>query len=118
MQIAGRIAALTMLGNRGVIVTSRGTTASITKPGEISLQELSGGWEFEGDSRFDIGETEIRDALRTGLFKPDDGERMVWAHQTYAEFLAAWYLVKHKVATETIMSVLVHPEWCILQISD
>jgi hypothetical protein len=34
---------------------------------------------------------------------------MGWSHQTYAQFLAAWYLVRHRMTLAQMMSLVVHP---------
>lgn len=35
---------------------------------------------------------------------------MGWAHQTYAEFLAAWYLKHHDLKFSQILSLIYHPD--------
>jgi hypothetical protein len=35
---------------------------------------------------------------------------MGWAHQTYAEFLAAWYLSRLDLTLEQVLDLIVHPE--------
>jgi hypothetical protein len=61
------------------------------------------------EDEFPVGEDAVREALGTGLFSARGPERLGWAHQTYAEFLAARYLVQRGVPTEQTMSLLVHP---------
>ena len=74
------------------------------------MRTLAGGTESVGDDAFAVGEDAVREALGTGLFSARGPERLGWAHQTYAEFLAARYLMQRGVTTQKTMSLLVHPE--------
>ena len=58
---------------------------------------------------FEVSEAAIREALDTGLFSSRGRNRMGWAHQTYAEFLAAQYLVQHETTLTQTMSLITHP---------
>ena len=35
---------------------------------------------------------------------------MGWVHQTYAEFLAAWYVTQHELELPQILSLILHPD--------
>ena len=67
------------------------------------MRTLASGTEFVGEDEFPVGEDAVREALGTGLFSARGPERLGWAHQTYAEFLAAHYLAQRNVATEQAM---------------
>ncbi|MCK1734375.1 hypothetical protein IVA79_10525 [Bradyrhizobium sp. 138] len=54
-------------------------------------------------------EDHVREVLDTGLFTSRGGELMGWAHQSFAEFLAARYLVEKKVSPENVLKILLHP---------
>jgi hypothetical protein len=47
--------------------------------------------------------------LDTGLFSSRGAARTGWAHQSYAEFLAADYLVAKRTSPENILKTLCHP---------
>ena len=51
----------------------------------------------------------MRETLDTGLFTSRGGDRMGWAHQGYAEFLAAQYLEAREVSPPNILKMLLHP---------
>jgi len=107
MAIAARIAAVTIFANRYAIWTSidRGDV-----PDEnITITELCGRGEPLDGEQVAVTDAAIRETLSTGLFSSRGPHRMGWAHQTYAEFLAAWYLVRHDVALGQAMSLIVHP---------
>jgi hypothetical protein len=44
-----------------------------------------------------VTDNDVREVLDTGLFSSRGGVRLGWAHQSYAEFLAALYLVEKNV---------------------
>lgn len=73
------------------------------------VRTLAGGTESVGEDEFRVGEDAVREALGTGLFSARGPDRLGWAHQTYAEFLAARYLVQKGVEPGKAMSLLVHP---------
>lgn len=106
-RVAARLAAATMLANRYAIWT--GPEADGVPEEDIPLSILSRARE-EGDfPSFDTSEDNVREVLDTGLFTSRGGELMGWAHQSYAEFLAAQYLIEKKVSASNILKILLHP---------
>jgi len=90
--LAGYVAMLTVLTNRRLILAELADEA--LTPTELDLYLIGGGntatWEGHAVT---IDAPNLRDLLQnTGLFTDLSGGRLVWAHQSYAEFLAAWYL--------------------------
>lgn len=100
--VAGRIAAATIFGNRFAVWMDidRGTIPAE----DVSLAELT---TEDDEALYD--EEALRETLSTGLFSSRGLHRMGWAHQTYAEFLSAWYLRRQKMTVSQIMSILAHP---------
>ena len=107
LAVASRIAAITVFSNRYAIWT--GINRGDVPDEDTTIQELSGGTEDVDGVQFQVTEIAIKETLATGLFSSRGSNRMGWAHQTYAEFLAARYLAKHKMTLTQIMSLLVHP---------
>jgi hypothetical protein len=107
LRLAGRIAAVTMLANRYAIWTGRETDMTGTE--DLSLAKLASGSENRGTERFDVSNVEIREVLDTGLFTSRGISRMEWAHQSYAEFLTALYLIECGVSIENILRIFRHP---------
>jgi predicted NACHT family NTPase len=106
LQVAARIAALSVLCRRPAIWTG----ATVDAPeGDLLLTEVVGGREQAGGHVIDITESVVREALDTGLFTARGPERLGFAHQTYAEFLAAWYLHVRGTDTEQMLSLVTHP---------
>jgi hypothetical protein len=99
LAVAGRIAAATIFCNRSAIWR----VDTPAPEGDITLDELCGEHASNGISRQDVLET-----LGTGLFSSRGPDRMGWAHQTYAEFLAARYVVEQGMPTEQMFNLLMH----------
>ena len=107
MAVAARIAAITVFTNRYAIWT--GLDLGDVPDEDIIVQKLYGGIESINGDQFNVNEDAIRETLATALFSSRGQNRIGWRHQTYAEFLAAQYLVWHKVALSQILSLIVHP---------
>jgi hypothetical protein len=108
LAIAARLAAATVFGNRGAIWT--GPDLGDVPSGDVRLAELATGEEPVEDHPFDVTESALMEALDTGLFSSRGPHRMGFAHQTYAEYLAAWYLHTHGVRREQAVTLLRHPD--------
>jgi predicted NACHT family NTPase len=108
LAVAARIAAVTVFSNKYAVWTGPQPAASDEE--DVLVRTLVGGTESVGEDAFAVGEDAVREALRTGLFSARGPEKLGWAHQTYAEFLAARYLMQAGVATRKAMALLVHPD--------
>jgi hypothetical protein len=106
LAVAGRLAALTLFTGRTAIL--QGPPADLTE-GDLSIQEALGGSEEENKQSIEITPDAIRETLDTGLFSARGPSRLGWAHQTYAEFLAARYVIRHGFDTEQQISLITHP---------
>lgn len=107
LAMASRIAAVTIFSNKYAVWT--GMDRGNVPDEDTTIQELCGGNEDANGVQFQVTEIAIKETLGTGLFSSRGPGRMGWAHQTYAEFLAARYLVRHEMTLTQIISLLVHP---------
>jgi hypothetical protein len=107
MAVAARIATITSLSNRYAVWTGREQGTDIND--DVLVPQLCGGKERTGDQEFDVDEESIGEAIATGLFSSRGPGRMGWAHQTYAEFLAARYLTMRKLPFDQPKMLLSHP---------
>jgi predicted NACHT family NTPase len=107
MAVAARIAAVIVFANRYAIWT--GLDRGDVPEEDTTIQELSGGSEGVDDEQFQVTQTAVKETVATGLFSSRGPSRMGWAHQTYAEFLAARYLVEHTMTITQMMGLIVHP---------
>ncbi len=106
LQVAARIAALSVFCGRSVICTG---ALGDAHEDDLSLQDLLGGVEPIDGQAVEITEGAVREVLDTGLFSARGQEQLGFAHQTYAEFLAAWYLHSRGVDTTQMLSLITHP---------
>lgn len=105
-RLAGRIAAATVLGGQFAVWSGAESDAPVE---DVVVSVLAGARE-EGDFvAFTATDDDVREVLDTGLFSSRGVGRMGWAHQTYAEFLAAFYFSEKSVPAESVLKVLTHP---------
>jgi predicted RNA-binding protein with PIN domain len=107
--VAARIAAITIFANKVAIWT---ISADLEMPeSDMAIQDLCIGQEEIDGQEIEVTEDCVREVLSiSGLFSSRGTNRMGFAHKTYAEFLAAWYLTQHQIPLVQIMSLIVSPE--------
>src|SRR5205823_2987911 len=97
--IAARIAAVTMLGHRTMVW--RGPERGDTPSQAVLERELLGGSESLTSGDVEVGAKEVREVFAiTSLFSSRGEGPLGWAHQTYAEFLTAWFLKHRRLSPE------------------
>jgi predicted NACHT family NTPase len=106
--VAARVAALTIFSGKEAVWT--GLERAVRAEDDVLVRELAYGVESVGEQVFPVGEAAIKEVLKTGLFSARGPDRLGWAHQTYAEFLAAYYLARRNVETDQAMSLVLHPD--------
>jgi predicted NACHT family NTPase len=106
--VAARIAAVTIFANRFAIWTE--VDLGDVPDEDVSVKTLCWGSESINGREFQVSEAAVRETLDTGLFSARGLNRMGWAHQTYAEFLAAWYVKQRQMTLPHVMSLIVHPD--------
>jgi len=108
LAVAKRVAAAIVFCNRAAIYT--GVEFGDADSEDILLAELAGGSEEAAQERFPVREDDVREALGTALFSGRGADRLGFAHKTYAEFLAASYVVDHNLDRTQKLSLIQHPE--------
>ncbi|HEY2323977.1 MAG TPA: ATP-binding protein [Thermoanaerobaculia bacterium] len=99
--IAARIAAATIFARRPYIALHGATD----RPDQLLAAELVAGEEVLDHRELSLGERDIEDVVNSGLFLLA-GERLGWAHKTYAEFLAARYLRRRDLPLPQLLNLL------------
>ena len=107
LRAASRIAAATMFANRYAVWT--GPKGDGIPNEDLPLSDLVGSHERGDFPSFEITEQCVREVLDSGLFTSRGPNRLGWAHQGYAEFLAASYLKAKEVHAQGILKMLLHP---------
>jgi len=107
LAVAARIAAMTQFANRDAVYT--GTESGGVPPEDVPIAALLGETEC-APNEIAVSSDAVREVLDTGLFSSRGPNRLGWAHQTYAEFLAALYCKRHGMPLEQLRSLLFHPE--------
>ncbi len=103
LQLAARIAAATVFGNRYAVWA--GPEAGPVPQEDVTSQELKAGSpDSPGPS-----DRALEEVLGTGLFSSRGSNRMGWAHQTYAEFLAARWATESGLDLDQILGLLTNP---------
>lgn len=105
---AGRIAAITVFAAKPAIWIGS-DSMQCPDNGCATIQDICGGTELTNGEGFAIDGRTVREALNTGLFRPHSNASIYWGHQTYAEYLAAWYVTQREATKEQIRAVLLHP---------
>lgn len=100
--IAERIAITTLIGGKPTIVIEN---EDKLLDNEIGITQLHGR-EIVDDAPVTLRDEEIKEVLNTGLFSARGNGKIGWAHQTYGEYLAARYIVRHQLPWKQIQSLL------------
>ncbi|HVT60479.1 MAG TPA: hypothetical protein VHR45_19050 [Thermoanaerobaculia bacterium] len=102
LAVAARIAALLMFCRRRAVEVE--VPSQVIASGELTMPEIGGGTEPVGNGRVAVDRQAIGEVLfRTSLFSD-----RAFIHQSFAEFLAAKYLVEnHHLSPDTLLSLLV-----------
>jgi predicted NACHT family NTPase len=99
LKIASYIAAAMIFSNKYAIWT--GINFGDVPEEDIPIQYLA---NING-----VHENLIRETISTGLFSSRGPNRMGWAHQTYAEYLAAFCLIQNEMDPHQILTLIKHP---------
>jgi len=95
--IAARIAAVSVFSNRPIIKLK-------SEEGSVGISDLAGESEFVGNIEVRVTAEAIAQVQKSAVFASGR-----FAHRTYAEFLAAWYVCLHNVPPLTVLALIVHP---------
>ena len=107
--IASRIAALLLFSNRSAIWIS--PEYGNMPNSDIAIRDICIGKESINQQEFLVDKNCIKEVLSvTELFSSRGPHRIGFAHQTYAEFLAARYLVHHETPLEQVMKLIASSE--------
>ncbi|MPV36724.1 NACHT domain-containing protein [Georgenia subflava] len=105
--VARRIAAATVFGGASALWTG----PEIDAGGEdIAVEHLAGGSEPSPMGSVDVTVSLVLEAARTGLFTSRGGQRLGWAHATFADFLAAEWVVANDLSAAQVRPLFLGPD--------
>lgn len=115
LAIATRLAGVLVLGNRAAVYA--GPDRGDVPEQDVLLETAVGGDEHDGTDPVHVTDDAVKDVLATELFSSRGAFRFGFAHQTFAEFLAARYLATHDFDLARIYSLVAVPDEPGLQIA-
>lgn len=105
--VASHIAAASIFGGRTAIWMD---SSNVGRPdGTLSISDLAQGSVTAGQAQVEVTGIQLRVVLDSGLFSSRGENLMGWAHQTYAEFLAARYFRNESLTPAQILDLLTSP---------
>lgn len=104
--VARRIAGLSILSQR-LFVQGRVRTGADVDGNILTVADIYG-TETVGSEAITINESVLREVLGCGLFRGTGPDLVSWAHQSYAEFLAADWLAVHGLPSRQL-DALIYP---------
>lgn len=103
LKTASRIAALSIFGGLPTVWTGPIVEADST---DLTIDDCTR-TSAVASSQPILGVDSVVAALRTGLFTGAGSERLGWSHATFADFLAARWIVSHDLEDGQVSSILV-----------
>ncbi|MEO9204718.1 MAG: hypothetical protein ABI296_03265, partial [Gammaproteobacteria bacterium] len=104
--LAQHIAGITIFSNRSAIWTG---PQNEKLDSDVSLLEIASGKAEIDRKIYDISERNLHEVLGTGLCSSRGLSRSGWAHQAFAEFLAAEFLASRNFSDDQVNDLLFHP---------
>lgn len=103
LAIAGRIAAMLLLGNRQSVWLGQALEVA---PDDLSPAEILGENERAGRLPVQVDDQALKEVLNTALFTARGHQRLGFGHQSWAEYLAAAYLAERVADPERLLALL------------
>jgi hypothetical protein len=107
MAVAGRIAAQMVFSHRTTIWEG---DAWEVETSDLLERDIIGETEHMDGLDFDIDSHSFQETIGCSLFSGRGANRIGFAHQSYKEFLAAWYLHFRGLDARRTLTLLLHPE--------
>lgn len=105
--VARRIAIATVFGGASALWLGAEVDAGAE---DVAADRLSGSAEPTRGGTLAVTVTAVREAARTGLFTSRGGQRLGWAHATFADFLAAEWVVANDLSPEQARPLFLGPD--------
>lgn len=106
--LAARIAFATVFSQAECIWV--GPDSGDIPPDAILLSKLAGGVESFGPVEFEASSLLLNRVVRSGLFTQVEPDQIIWAHQTFPEFLAAKYCSDMMLPVSQALFLVTNPQ--------
>lgn len=107
MAVAARIAAQMIFGHRSTIWRGDSWDAEMA---DLVEGDIVGDVERVDGLDFLVDSNVLRETIECALFSGRGEQRIGFSHQSYVEFLAAWYLHSRALGTQRAIALLRHPD--------
>lgn len=107
MTVAGRIAAQMIFSHRSAIWCGDGWEAEAA---DLTERDIVGDLEHADGQDFYLDSHALGESIQCALFSGRGEKRVGFAHQSYLEFLAAWYLQSRGLDFKRTLPLLLHPD--------
>jgi len=107
LYIAGRIATCLIFSNKISVFDS---VNRYNMDISVNIDDLCTGYELIDGKTINITKENIREVLKTSLFSLNKMNLSGFAHKSYAEFLAAWYIDQKNLDIDSLISLITFPE--------
>lgn len=105
--VGRRIAAVTVFGGASAIWTGPEVEADTE---DITVERLAGSTEPTPDGPVHVTVPAVRETARAGVFTSRGGQRLGWAHATFADFLAAEWVVANDLSPTQAVPLFLGPD--------
>lgn len=106
LALAGRLAYITIFCDYGTInyEQSKGQNKGILRIEDLIVEKNVTEKTFGTETA--VNESNLKRTLNSGLFNIVSKNQWTWVHRSFAEFLAAQYIIQHKLSTSQINSLI------------
>jgi hypothetical protein len=105
MEIAGHIAFIMLMCNKNAIYSA--SRRELLSENELAVNDLLKSSEFVDGREVSFPLASVQEVLgSTALFSSRGQDCLGWSHQTFMEFLAAWYIEKIRLPDEQLLNLL------------
>lgn len=101
--VAARIAAYLLFSGKAIVRTGPGEYDPNV---ELKISDLAGGTETDDRATFDVTEADVRETLALPLFSNRLVDQRGFDHQSFLEYLAAWYWHHRNLSTDRKLSLI------------
>ncbi|MGG1600654.1 NACHT domain-containing protein [Paenibacillus naphthalenovorans] len=108
LTVASRLAVVSIFSNRNKFLNTEDyREVELVESDVCQMSDFYGTESLDG-TEFEVGNGIISETLQTALFTSRGKHLMGWVQQTFAEYLAARYIVHYQLAKKQILNLLIH----------